>query len=245
MKRIALSLLLACVLAAAPSSKPKPEAWFPTRDGEQVGPYWRAYDGRTKSNRWSLEIHTAADVQKVVDRGPAFHADPLAPDEFKSVPSDYAGSGFDQGHLAPAADFMLNAEDQAATFSIANAIPQTPDSNQYTVRLLEAAIREDILNGAYDFVVIVTAPAYVASEHKIEVQTIGKNDVWVPTHTAKAVLKKSGDKYDVSAWLIPNDRVKKRPYVETAVSVDAFERATGLDVFQPLEDKLEKKLEAQ
>jgi len=44
--------------------------------------------------------------------------------------SDYTGSGYDRGHLAPDASFDWSQESLDATYSLANIIPQVPVVNQ-------------------------------------------------------------------------------------------------------------------
>lgn len=235
--RAAFSFLLLFLLAP---TKPAAEQWWPTRDGEQIGSYCRAYDGRTKSNRWTLEILTADDLANRVKRHNGFHEDLSVPKEFRPSPKDYDKSGYDQGHLAPAGNYLLSETEQRATFAITNVVPQTSESNRYTMRLLEEHVRDMAEMGC---VIVVTAPAYVPAGNELRVATIGENGVWVPTHVGKAVLLLSEPPV-AKAWLVPNDRVERRKYEKTEVSVDAFEKATGLDVFQALPDDIEESLEA-
>ena len=235
--RAILSFVLLLFLAPA---KPAAEQWWPTRDGEQVGAYWRSYDGRTKSNRWTLEVLTPADLAKNTKRHDGFFEDMSVPREFRASPKDYEKSGYDQGHLAPSANHLLSELVQLETFRITNVVPQTSDSNRYTMRLLEKHVRDMAVT---DCVIIVTAPAYIAIDGKVAVTTIGENGVWVPTHVGKAVLLLSEPPI-AKAWLVPNDRVGRRKFETTEVSVDAFEKATGLDVFQALPDDVENSLEA-
>ena len=55
-------------------------------------------------------------------------------------PDDYRGSGFDRGHLCPAADRSATSQDMDATFLMTNMVPQSPDLNRKTwVKLAEYA----------------------------------------------------------------------------------------------------------
>ena len=59
-----------------------------------------------------------------------FYPDTTLPRGFKQVkPSDYSGSGFDRGHMCPAAD-RNRPESADATFVMTNIIPQSPHCNQ-------------------------------------------------------------------------------------------------------------------
>src|SRR5947209_7201230 len=80
-------------------------------------------------------------------RGDIHRKDPFAPDTslpegFLVVrPNDYRGSGFDRGHLCPAADRSASREDNDATFLMSNMVPQSPDSNRKTGENLEKHCR--------------------------------------------------------------------------------------------------------
>src|SRR5262245_50207423 len=58
---------------------------------------------------------------------------PFAPDTslpveyFRARPRDYDRSGFDRGHLCPAADRSVSHKDMDATFLMTNMLPQAPD----------------------------------------------------------------------------------------------------------------------
>jgi endonuclease G len=43
---------------------------------------------------------------------------------------DYAGSGYDKGHMAAALDFASDCEKEEMTFVYYNALPQTPNLNR-------------------------------------------------------------------------------------------------------------------
>jgi DNA/RNA endonuclease G (NUC1) len=68
---------------------------------------------------WKLR---AADV---TERRDAFHEEPRLPPDERAYLDDYARSGFDRGHLAPAAD-MPDEKAQHESFTLANMIPQDP-----------------------------------------------------------------------------------------------------------------------
>ena len=65
----------------------------------------------------------------IVDRPPFYEEPSLDSDQRASI-SDYSGSGYDRGHLAPDAAFDWSGESLEATYSLANIIPQVPEVNQ-------------------------------------------------------------------------------------------------------------------
>lgn len=71
---------------------------------------------------------------------------------------DYKNSGFDRGHLSPAAD-AISEEQMKETFLLSNMTPQAPGLNRAAWRELEEKIRDeiDLLNQT---VFVVTIPIY-------------------------------------------------------------------------------------
>ena len=58
------------------------------------------------------------------------------------VHKDYTHSGFDRGHLKPAADSKSSSECMAASFLMTNVAPQTPQLNRGSWKQLEEATRD-------------------------------------------------------------------------------------------------------
>lgn len=62
---------------------------------------------------------------------PPFTPDTTLPNGWYQVkPNDYSGSGFDRGHMVPAADRNKTEANSKAVFLMTNIIPQAPDNNQ-------------------------------------------------------------------------------------------------------------------
>jgi endonuclease G, mitochondrial len=87
---------------------------------------------------------------------PAFMPDPLlvgvgspigSPIGNPIGPGLYTGSGFDRGHLVPAADRNRTPEDSAAVFYMSNIVPQAPDNNRGPWEDLESYCRRLVLSG--------------------------------------------------------------------------------------------------
>jgi DNA/RNA endonuclease G (NUC1) len=60
-----------------------------------------------------------------------------------ATPKGYKASGYDEGHLADAADFSGNKEQETSTFMFYNALPQTANLNRGIWKHYETIIRED------------------------------------------------------------------------------------------------------
>ena len=114
-------------------------------DTEARGPAWVAYDLEPE------EVVTAP-------RAPfAFRADPRVPES--DVAADYAGSGYDRGHMAPAADFNFDRDALESTYLLTNILPQEPKLNRGAWAQYEAELRELARRGT---VHILAYPEYDA-----------------------------------------------------------------------------------
>lgn len=77
-----------------------------------------------------------------VERTDDFRADPAVATGSAS-PADYRGSGFDRGHLAPAADFSWSVQAMSESFYMSNIAPQSPALNRGVWKRLETAVRRE------------------------------------------------------------------------------------------------------
>lgn len=120
-------------------------------------------------------------------RSDRFFADVRLPHSERAELEDYKGSGYDRGHMAPAAD-MSTDESMAQSFSLANMIPQAPVNNRKAWAGIEKATRKYI-NRADGDVFVITGPAF-----DTQPETIGGNHVWVPKYLYKLVYDPSANK---------------------------------------------------
>lgn len=82
-------------------------------------------------------VYIAKPHAKAADRSAGFHATGGRLNEDK----DYAGSGYDQGHLCNASDENGNKVDEYNSFDQCNIYPQRPNCNRLTWLALENRIR--------------------------------------------------------------------------------------------------------
>lgn len=142
------------------------------------------YSDSLKDPVISAEHLTAAEVTAAgqMKRKDSFHAEPLVPKQFESTPKDYLHSGYDMGHMTPNGD-AGNAQIQGETFSLSNMTPQLPDLNRKAWRLMEEAVRKQVL---------AEGDAWIETGMVPGTKTIG-NGVNVPSVIWKAVKAKSGE----------------------------------------------------
>jgi len=147
--------------------------------------------------------------------------------------SDYTNSGFDRGHLVPAADMKMDFTSVKEAAYMSNISPQKPKFNNGVWSRLEKRIR---LRAKKSELYITTGGVLSPADLK----KIGKNNVSVPDQFYKIIYDVKNQK--MFAYLMPNKKIESRE--KYVVTVDSIETLTGIDFFADLSDDLEDKLEA-
>ena len=170
-------------------------AWMPVAlcsDGFAV-----LYSGLSKTpivtiERLNRQRLLGAATQERADR---FYADARLRATYKADLADYQGSGYDRGHMAAAAN--QNTETgMAQSFALSNMVPQDPDNNRKTWSKLESDVRK-YAKRAPGNVYVYTGPLFESNA-----PTIGRNQVWVPSHLYKLVYDEQQQR--AWAWVLPN-----------------------------------------
>ncbi len=199
--------------------------------------YWVGWSPSLGHPAWAAYAVPARKLLEAPPARPPFERDPEAPRS--SQPSDYTGTGYDRGHLAPnyliATRFGKAA--QRETFLMSNIAPQRPDLNRGPWRLLEQTVADD-LSGIGDTLWVITG--VVPDRGK----RLGKGKVRVPSGFYKIVAAIHRGRLRVLAVLMPQETPgSKRPRY-CFRSVDALEAMTGLDFFPALSEDRQAALEA-
>ena len=150
--------------------------------------------------------------------------------------SDYTKSGYDRGHLCPAADMGFSPTSMKESFLMSNISPQAPDFNRGIWKELETEVRKWAKKEHQIYV--VTGPVF-----KDNKGTIGADKVLVPGYFFKIIYEETNEP-KILAFVFPN-RKSDRPLTDFTVSVDEAEKLTGFDFFSQLPDELEAKLESR
>lgn len=188
---------------------------------------------------WVAYVLTRDELNAVTERSNKFHADKEI-STGSATPSDYTNSGYDRGHLAPAADLVWSEKSMNDSFLMSNMTPQAPDFNRGMWKSLEEQVR----SWAQEFgeVVVVTGP--ILEKDASEYKKIGKNQVAVPEYFYKVLLAQdsSGVKIGI-AFILPNSKCEGSIW-NYSVCIDDVEKRTNLDFFSLLDDSLENQIEA-
>lgn len=152
------------------------------------------------------------------------------------VPEDYAGSGFDRGHLVPAGDLKWNGTAMRQSFMLTNVGPMHKALNEGGWAKLEEKVREWTARDSA--LLVFTGP--VVSERDT---TLAGGRVRVPSAYYKVIMAPCVRPMRVIAFIYPNGHSGGR-LQQYAVSVDEVERLTGLDFFPTLPPEEQQRLES-
>ena len=209
--------------------------YYPTSKGEIVKHknYTLSYAEKHEQAEWVAYELTAAETRKVVERSDKFRPDPFVPSGSATL-EDYRGSGYDRGHLAPAADMGFTSSAMNESFYMSNMSPQLPGFNRGIWKNLEGLVRSYAKN--YEKVYVVTGPVL-----NVIANTIGQQ-VSIPQQYYKIVLRGEGKNARMIAFLLKNEKLNE-PLSKFVVNTDFIEKLTGIDFFPQLPDDIEEKLE--
>lgn len=181
---------------------------------------------------WELLPHETDGQQS---RKNKFWQDP----DIQGCPStqDYTRSGYDRGHICPAADQKWSEKAMNDCFVMANVCPQDHRLNSGAWATLEK--RERRWAQEKDGLVIVAGPIYEEND----CLRIGDTGVRVPSAFFKAFLAHRSGNNESVAVVYPNMPAhgQMRDYM---MSIDELEKITGFDFFQALPDELETSTES-
>ena len=182
------------------------------------------YSDKDKQSRWVAYELTREETKKLYYRTDKFLTDP-AVKSGTATDSDYAGSGYDRGHLAPAADMGWSSSTMAESFYYSNMSPQLPAFNRGIWKKLEELVRTWAIEN--EALYIVTGPVLTDG-----LRSIGQGKVSIPNYFYKVVLDYKNPDINGIGFIFPNAG-SGEPLQYYAVSIDSVEKITGID-FYPL-----------
>ncbi len=207
----------------------------PTAKGELIThPYYTLdYCEEHEQASWVYYKLTPDNLSGEAKRKDNFRPDPKV-STGSATTQDYLNSGYDRGHLLPAADCSHSAEAMSESFYMSNISPQKAGFNRMGWLALERLIRQ----WAYEHQELHIVTGGVLSTD--DLKRIGENRVSVPQYFYKVVYAPRGNK--MIGFLMPNDKLTL-PVRDYAVTIDSLESLTDIDMFPLLGEELEGELE--
>ncbi|KAG0171410.1 nuclease [Apophysomyces sp. BC1034] len=211
--------------------------------------YVTSFNRRDRVPNWVGEHLTKESLTRgpSVSRNDKFAEDTDVPVLFRALLSDYSRSGFDRGHMAPAADAVATQKAMDQTFLLTNMSPQVGRGfNQNYWAYLEAFCRD--LTGNFTDVYVYTGPLFLPKkktgqlskrgvpEYTMTYSLLGDANVAVPTHFYKIILIPQGDSFASAAFVLPNEVIDNAtPLTDFKTDLVAIEKASGLVYFDQLD----------
>ncbi len=224
-----------------PSLRPETRYGMPAADRILFNrQYIIGYSYLFRQPRWALEL-IDPEAQRIeepeLDRLDNFREDLRIPENFRATLEDYAGSGFDRGHLVSSADRLQRSIINSETFLMSNMTPQHPRLNRDSWRFLEGAVRELARSEEFIEVYVICGPLFNIGD---PIEVIGDNRVVVPDAYFKSVLAEAARantrRSQLSLWtfVLPNANADEPlgSYLRPTVEV---ERWAGLGLWDRLQ----------
>jgi endonuclease G, mitochondrial len=203
-----------------------------------------SYNNARGTANWAAWRTTRDDLADSIRR-PDFRSDPRLPRWYKRIgPFDYAGSGYDRGHLVPSADRFANPRLNVETFMMTNIVPQSRSLNQYPWNDFEQYVRAQVRKGfdAYQIAGVYGEAGRIKG--KISAPTnCWKVVVLLPRGAEPASIN---ERARVLAIDVPNENgLEHEKWMRFRTSAKAIEQRTGLDLFSSLPLDLQRELETR
>jgi len=197
-----------------------------------------AHDPARKTPIWVVERLTSEKATSTVvpREAGSFRLDAGLKKGRRAGLSDYRKSGYDRGHMAPAADMHWDKQAMIECFYLSNMVPQVGKKmNQEIWKALEELVRAWAIDRGELF--IYTGPIYDGATTK----TIGKNKVAVPSRLYKIVY--DPNKQEAIAFIMPNEALETEDLPLYIFTIRDVEESTGLDFLSSLDKELQDSIE--
>jgi endonuclease G len=199
----------------------KPDATVICRSG-----YVTMHDNIAKIPVWASYAIDAQTALGCIARTNAFVADNSLALGKKASPTDYAGTGYDQGHLVPDGDQSYNQQVEWESFLMTNMSPQLPNLNRGVWKQLESNVRAWAVQRNHKLIVIPGDIYDIPTAKKI-----GKSNVVVPSALFKIVI--DTDTKETLAFIYEHKESQPTDISLGQVSVAEVEKRTGITFHLP------------
>ena len=198
--------------------------------------YTLSYNQYYKNPNWVAWELTREETKGETERYDKFLPDPDLP-EPKVVHKDYTKSGYDRGHMAPAADMKWSKKAMIESFYMSNICPQVGNLNRGDWNDLEELCRD--WADKYGRIYIACGPIFDSKSPK----RIGGNKVAVPDRFFKVILIYNR-KNPIAMGFIFKNIAHSQNIEKYMVTVDSVENVTGMDFFSKLPNDVENRIES-
>ncbi|MGD1821443.1 MAG: DNA/RNA non-specific endonuclease [Pleomorphochaeta sp.] len=208
-------------------------------EGEQIvehDGYTLSYNEEYEQASYVTYKLTQNELYGPAERKDNFREDPSIKGGSASL-DDYKKSGYDRGHLCPAADQKESENAMSESFFMSNMSPQSPQFNRGIWADLEGYIR-NFADNNYE-IYVTTGPVLTDGPY----ETIGENKVAIPKYYYKAILDYTEPEIKAIGFILPNKKGEK-DIVDYATSIDKIEEITQIDFFTNLPNEIEDKIES-
>ena len=186
---------------------------------------------------WVAYELTKSEALGSLPRKNNFQVDPQIHDK-TALPTDFKGTNFDRGHLAPAADMAWSKAAMEESFYMSNISPQHYSFNRGIWKKLENLVRKWAIE--YGSVYIVTAGVLDEGLN----QTGNRKNISIPENYFKVILDYQEPGLKAIGFLLPNKKINQS-LMDYVFTVDDIERITGINFFHILQDDIEERLESK
>ncbi|MBR6103598.1 MAG: DNA/RNA non-specific endonuclease [Paludibacteraceae bacterium] len=201
--------------------------------------YCSAFHKKRKQPTWVAWTLSSAETNGKQKRANNFQPDSLLRTKYRVTTRDYSNSGYDRGHLCPAADNKFSRRAMDECFLMSNMCPQLHELNAGGWQALEDscriwAVREDSIVVVAGPVFQSRRPPFIGTQHKVA----------VPDAFFKVVLSLRPGHEKAIGFLFSNSKTPQS--VEGAArSVREVERIAKLNFFPRLPKQQQDALETK
>jgi endonuclease G len=228
-----IKILLALLLALGTIS------FQPTKGDDSVvehSAFILSYDEKNEQAKWvHYKLTSEMLTGSRVPRSNRFKIDPYVFTGSASA-SDYYKSGYDKGHLCPAADMSWSQQTMEESFYMSNMSPQKPAFNRGIWKKLESKIRKWAIKN--EEIYVTTGPIFGYDN-----KTIGDNKVSVPESFYKVIIDIKCPEIKGIGFIIPNTGTSES-LKSFAITIDDVEISTGIDFFCDLSYEIQDCIES-
>ena len=199
--------------------------------------YVLGYSYYFRQAKWALEIVDPDNTG--LDRSDSFRPDYRIPEMFRADLVDYAGSGYDRGHLVASANQRETELQNSETFLLSNMSPQRPQFNRDIWKKLEEEVRNLDAKSKILETYVICGPIFYFDKPVESIGAGDSNEVTIPVPNAyfKSILTEN-NRGTLHMWsfVLPNKESNKS--LDTfLVPTTLVEKLAGIKLWERLGGK--------